>query len=231
MTSLLPLRRRGPAGRRAVAAAPTRRPMDRACAMSRLLPRALMAPAVVTLFLWMIVPLVMTIYFSLVHYNLMQPGEKTFLGLDNFEYFVTDPDFGPSVVNTLVLLGSVIAITVVLRHRPRAARQRPVPRPRHRARAADLAVLRHAHGERAAVEAHDDEPDLRRARPGLAVLRHEPGRLADGPPAVLGDPDGGLAVAAVRLPDLHHLAAVAGSRPDGGRRAWTARIRCRSSGT
>ena len=82
--------------------------------MNRLLPRALMAPAVVTLFLWMIVPLVMTIYFSLVRYNLMQPGEKTFLGLANYEYFVTDPDFGPSVLNTLSLLGSVIAITVVL---------------------------------------------------------------------------------------------------------------------
>jgi sorbitol/mannitol transport system permease protein len=52
--------------------------------MSRLLPRALMAPAVVTLFMWMIVPLVMTIYFSLVHYNLMQPGEKSFTGLENF---------------------------------------------------------------------------------------------------------------------------------------------------
>ena len=77
-------------------------------------PRALMAPAVVTLFLWMIVPLAMTIYFSLVRYNLMQPGEKTFIGLANFEYFVTDPDFGPSVLNTLSLLGSVIAITVVL---------------------------------------------------------------------------------------------------------------------
>jgi len=82
--------------------------------MNRLLPRALMAPAVVTLFLWMIVPLAMTIYFSLVRYNLMQPGEKTFLGLANYEYFVTDPDFGPSVLNTLSLLGSVIAITVVL---------------------------------------------------------------------------------------------------------------------
>ena len=82
--------------------------------MNRLLPRALMAPAVVTLFLWMIVPLVMTIYFSLVRYNLMQPGEKSFLGLANFEYFITDPDFGPSVLNTLSLLGSVIAITVVL---------------------------------------------------------------------------------------------------------------------
>ena len=73
-----------------------------------------MAPAVATLFLWMIVPLVMTIYFSLVRYNLMQPGEKDFIGLANFEFFVTDPDFGASVVNTLLLLGSVIAITVVL---------------------------------------------------------------------------------------------------------------------
>ena len=82
--------------------------------MNRLLPRALMAPAVVTLFLWMIVPLAMTLYFSAVHYNLMQPGDKTFVGLANFEYFITDPDFGASVINTFLLLGSVILITVVL---------------------------------------------------------------------------------------------------------------------
>ena len=81
--------------------------------MTRLLPRALMAPAVVTLFLWMIVPLVMTIWFSLVHYNLMQPGEKTFVGLENFHYFMTDPDFWPAVYQTTLLLGSVIVITVV----------------------------------------------------------------------------------------------------------------------
>ena len=82
--------------------------------MNRLLPRVLLAPAVVTLFLWMIVPLLMTLYFSAVRYNLMQPGAKEFIGLANFEYFVTDPDFGPSVINTLLLLSSVIAITVVL---------------------------------------------------------------------------------------------------------------------
>jgi len=81
--------------------------------MNRLLPRLLFAPAVVSLFLWMIVPLVMTLYFSTVHYNLMQPGEKTFVGWENFAYFATDPDFAVSIVNTLVLLGSVIAITVV----------------------------------------------------------------------------------------------------------------------
>ncbi len=81
---------------------------------NRMLQRLLLAPAVVTLFLWMIVPLVMTLYFSVVRYNLMQPGERDFIGLANIEFFVTDPDFGPAVFNTLLLLGSVIAITVVL---------------------------------------------------------------------------------------------------------------------
>jgi sorbitol/mannitol transport system permease protein len=79
---------------------------------SRLLPRLLMAPAVGTLLLWMIVPLGMTIYFSLIRYNLMQPGADEFIGLANFDFFVTDPSFGTAVVNTLLLIGSVIVITV-----------------------------------------------------------------------------------------------------------------------
>ncbi len=82
--------------------------------MNRTAPRLMLAPAVVTLFLWMIVPLLMTLYFSTVRYNLMQPGDKDFIGLSNFEFFITDPDFSASVVNTLLLLGSVIAITVLL---------------------------------------------------------------------------------------------------------------------
>ena len=81
---------------------------------SRLLPRLLMTPAVATLLLWMLVPLLMTLYFSTVRYNLMNPGERPFIGWENFEYFVTDPGFGAAVLNTTLLLGSVIAATVVL---------------------------------------------------------------------------------------------------------------------
>lgn len=81
--------------------------------MNRLMPRLLMTPAVATLFLWMIVPLVMTIYFSVIRYNLMQPDQTGFVGLANYEFFVTDPSFTVSVVNTLLLLGSVIVITVL----------------------------------------------------------------------------------------------------------------------
>ena len=80
---------------------------------SRLVPRLLMAPAVTTLFLWMIVPLVMTIYFSVIRYNLMQPDQSGFAGLANYEFFVTDPSFATAVLNTLLLIGSVIVITVI----------------------------------------------------------------------------------------------------------------------
>jgi sorbitol/mannitol transport system permease protein len=81
--------------------------------MNRFLPRALMAPAVGALFLWMIVPLLMTIYFSFIRYNLMQPEVIGWAGLANYEFFVTDPSFSTAVGNTLLLLGSVIAVTVI----------------------------------------------------------------------------------------------------------------------
>jgi len=81
--------------------------------MNRFLPRVLLAPAMVTLFLWMIVPLVMTIYFSVIRYNLLQPGQEGFVGLENYIYFMTDPSFGTAIMNTLLLLGSVILITVI----------------------------------------------------------------------------------------------------------------------
>ena len=93
------------------AAASSRRPAQGG---SRLLPRLLLSPAVITLLLWMLVPLLMTLYFSSVRYNLLNPGDKPFAGLENFEYFVTDPAFGSAVFNTVVLLGSVILITLVL---------------------------------------------------------------------------------------------------------------------
>ena len=72
-----------------------------------------MAPAVLSLFLWMIVPLAMTLYFSVIRYNLLQPEAVGFIGLDNFHYFLTDPAFGEAIFNTLLLMGSVILITVV----------------------------------------------------------------------------------------------------------------------
>src|SRR5271169_1501841 len=81
---------------------------------TQVLGRSLLSPSVVLLFIWMIVPLLMTIYFSLLHYNLLDPGNVSFVGLENYTYFLTDPAFLASLRNTLVLVGSVLVITLVL---------------------------------------------------------------------------------------------------------------------
>jgi len=80
----------------------------------RRLGRLLLAPSVALLFVWMIVPLAMTIYFSTEHYDLLNPAAGGFVGLENYEYFLTDPAFLASLRNTLVLVGSVLAITIVV---------------------------------------------------------------------------------------------------------------------
>jgi sorbitol/mannitol transport system permease protein len=81
---------------------------------TQVLGRALLSPAVLLLFIWMIVPLAMTIYFSTLHYSLLDPDSKSFVGLENYRYFLTDPAFLSSLLNTLVLVGSVLAITILL---------------------------------------------------------------------------------------------------------------------
>src|SRR6266446_1841380 len=81
---------------------------------TQVLGRALLTPGVALLFVWMIVPLAMTIYFSTLHYSLLNPDSETFVGLENYRYFLTDPAFLASLRNTLVLVGSVLAITIIL---------------------------------------------------------------------------------------------------------------------
>ena len=81
---------------------------------TQLLARALLSPAVILLFIWMIVPLALTVYFSTLHYSLLDPRSESFVGFENFEYFLTDPAFLASLQNTLVLVGSVLLLTIGL---------------------------------------------------------------------------------------------------------------------
>lgn len=81
---------------------------------TQLLARSLLTPAVGLLFIWMIVPLALTLYFSTLHYSLLDPGSESFVGFENFRYFLTDPAFLASLQNTLVLVGSVLALTILL---------------------------------------------------------------------------------------------------------------------
>ncbi len=74
--------------------------------------RLLIAPSVILLLLWMIVPLVMTLYFSALHYSLLDPTNIRFVELQNYGYFLSNPNFLAALVNTLVLVGWVLVISV-----------------------------------------------------------------------------------------------------------------------
>jgi sorbitol/mannitol transport system permease protein len=61
----------------------------------------------------MLIPLLMTLYFSFQRYNLLYPERSGFVGWQNYYYFVTDPAFSAAISNTLVLVLGVLFITTV----------------------------------------------------------------------------------------------------------------------
>lgn len=80
---------------------------------TRSLARFMMAPSVLLLFVWMIVPLVITIWFSFQQYNPLNPIRDGFVGFSNYALFYSNPAFLQSILNTLTLVISVLLITVI----------------------------------------------------------------------------------------------------------------------
>jgi sorbitol/mannitol transport system permease protein len=80
---------------------------------TKTLARLMMAPSVIVLLIWMVVPLSMTLYYSFQNYNLLSPMNISFAGFFNYQYFYTDPAFFQSIWNTLVLVLGVLCITVI----------------------------------------------------------------------------------------------------------------------
>jgi sorbitol/mannitol transport system permease protein len=81
---------------------------------SRTAARLMMAPAVTLLLGWMLVPLMMTLWFSFRNYLPLRGGDLGFAGFDNYVRFVTSSAFWPAVVTTMIIVVGVLAITVVL---------------------------------------------------------------------------------------------------------------------
>lgn len=75
--------------------------------------KLMLSPSVILLLAWMVIPLGMTIYFSLLRYNLLSPGQESWAGLENYQYFLTDPAFFAALNNTLVLVLGVLFITII----------------------------------------------------------------------------------------------------------------------
>src|SRR5260370_15018573 len=75
--------------------------------------RPLVWPTVGVLLVWMIVPLALTLWFSVRNYNLVDPTVSGFAGLDNYTFLLTDPSLTTALLNTLLLVGGVMLTTVV----------------------------------------------------------------------------------------------------------------------
>ena len=72
------------------------------------------APAVRLLAFWMIMPLALTLWYSLQGYNLLSPrGDSS--GLASYEYLLTDPDL-PVVVEHHLARRRSLVVTIVLRY-------------------------------------------------------------------------------------------------------------------
>ena len=81
---------------------------------SRSAARLMMAPAVILLLGWMLVPLTMTLWFSFRNFLPLRGGDQGFAGFDNYTRFVTSSAFWPSVYTTLLIVGGVLVITIFL---------------------------------------------------------------------------------------------------------------------
>lgn len=80
---------------------------------SRIAARIMVAPSVILLFVWMIVPLAMTVWFSFRLYRLLSPDRTGWVGMRNYTWFLNSPDFWLAISNTLLLVGGVLAITII----------------------------------------------------------------------------------------------------------------------
>lgn len=81
---------------------------------SRSAARLMMAPAVILLLGWMLVPLTMTLYFSFKKYLPLRGGDLGWVGFENYVRFVNSSSFWPAVSATLTIVVGVLLITAVL---------------------------------------------------------------------------------------------------------------------
>jgi sorbitol/mannitol transport system permease protein len=80
---------------------------------SRSAARMMVAPAIFVLFVWMLITLAMTLYFSFLDYRPLRGAYECCEGFDNYVRFFSSSSFWDSVGTTLIMLGGILAITVV----------------------------------------------------------------------------------------------------------------------
>lgn len=86
------------------------------------LSRLLLAPAVILLLFWMLVPLGMTLFFSFIRYVLnslrrpewTEPSLENWRGFGNYEFVLNNDSFWLAISNSVFMVSSIIVLTVGL---------------------------------------------------------------------------------------------------------------------
>jgi sorbitol/mannitol transport system permease protein len=76
--------------------------------------RPLLAPSVILLLIWMIVPLALTLWFSMQRYSLLDASAGGFVGFRNYVFLFTDPNLFNALANTIFLVAGVLVASVVI---------------------------------------------------------------------------------------------------------------------
>jgi sorbitol/mannitol transport system permease protein len=76
--------------------------------------RSLILPAMLYTIVVTQIPFVITIWYSLQSWNLLRPGSRQFVGLENYGKVFSDAGFRNAVVNTVVFTASAVLFSVVV---------------------------------------------------------------------------------------------------------------------
>jgi sorbitol/mannitol transport system permease protein len=74
----------------------------------------LVAPSVVLLLIFSLVPLAMTLWFSFRRYNLLNPAIHGFAGIANYKFLLLDPGLYQSLLISVLLVAEVLILTVCI---------------------------------------------------------------------------------------------------------------------
>ncbi|GAA1821022.1 sugar ABC transporter permease [Planosporangium flavigriseum] len=86
----------------------------RAGARDRLVRRLPLLPALIFAIVVTQIPFLVTLYLSTFGWNALRPGERRFVGLDNYAAVLTDARLRAALLNTVVLTASAVLVSLVL---------------------------------------------------------------------------------------------------------------------
>ncbi|MBZ0312322.1 carbohydrate ABC transporter permease [Clostridium butyricum] len=75
---------------------------------------AFVAPAIILMIVFLVIPFILTVYYSFTDYNILKPDQKTFIGLQNFVKLSQDKVFIQSVFNTFKFMILVVPLQVCM---------------------------------------------------------------------------------------------------------------------